>query len=123
MTKKLAASRDWLKLDHYLIAAYASTEKHYQRIVVVDPTIAEPTWLLKPRARSCRHGNVLALLLPNLESLTVELAQTLTRMRTDYIGVREWPEAERAMGRIHTHAYPLVTGNVAVLARRGDTAR
>lgn len=112
MTKSVAASRDWGTLDHYLIAAYASTEPHLQRTVVIDPTLTTPAWLLKPRARSLRRNNILALLLPTLEMLTLELAQTHTRMGTDYIGVREWSAADRAAGRTYAHLCPEIAAKI-----------
>lgn len=111
-TKATMNARDWSALDHYLLAPYASTEQHYQRMVVVDPTLSEPTWLLRPGTRVVKRTNVLALIVPSLADLTYELAVTHTRVATDYMGLRELPIAHRRTGNLHAHALPLVAEKI-----------
>ncbi|WP_042378745.1 hypothetical protein [Gordonia alkanivorans] len=111
MTKQVAA-RDWASLDHYLVAPYASIEGHYQRVVVIDPSVPEPTWLVRPRARVADRRTVLALVLPALSALTLDLARQLTSIHTDYIGVRVWPRTERAAGRMDAHRLALMATRV-----------
>lgn len=87
-TKALKASGRFLNLRHYTIASYASTETFTQRLVIVDPAVTEPTWLMRPGTSKVVRRNVIALLLPTLDALTLDLAQTMTGVVTDYIGVR-----------------------------------
>lgn len=87
-------------LDHYTVAAYDSTETMNLRIVVIVPDVTEPTWILRPRARSARRSNIMALALPNLDALTLALARRLTHIGTDYIVVRECLAEARAKNKI-----------------------
>lgn len=108
LTKHEAAKREWTCLQHFLLAAYASTENHTQRIVVVDPTIVEPTWVVKPRARAATHRTVLALMLPSLDALTTDMSSQHTGIRATYFGLREWPREDRWRGVHRPDTYPLV---------------
>lgn len=108
LTKKYAATKKWIDLDHYLLAAYASTEAWTQQTVVVDPRETEPTWLLRPRARKANRHSTLALLLPSLRHLTLDLAQAHTSIGTDYIGLRVHTREHRRAGLIRPHESLLV---------------
>lgn len=111
-TKAVMKSRNWLALDHYLLAPYASTEQHYQRMVVVDPSIAEPTWLLRPGTRKVVRRNIMALIVPSLADLTYDLAVEHTHVVTDYQGLRELPAAERRRGNLYAHTLPLIAEKI-----------
>lgn len=89
-----------LSKTHYIVAAYDSQETFNQHIVVVLPEVSEPTWVLRPGARKPTRRNVLALAVPSIDALTLDLSQSLTRMVTDYITVREFPEFAREGGFI-----------------------
>lgn len=109
MTQRISKSRDWKSLPHLLIAPYASIEQHFQRVVIIDRTVAEPTWLVTARARRRRRSNTYALILPNLTALTLDLATAHTQVVTDYIGVRLWSLAERQRAnRFGAHGLPLI---------------
>lgn len=86
------------KLDHYLLAAYDSVESFAQRIVVVDPRLDAPTLILRPRVRTASRGNVLALAVPSLADLSLELAQGHTNTVTEYMGLRLYPLKDRIAG-------------------------
>ena len=108
LTARYAASKEWVNLDHYLLAAYASAEAWTQKIVVVDPEETEPAWLIRPRCRNANRRTVLALMLPSLHCLTLDLAQAHTGMGTDYIGLRTWPRDHRRTGLIRPHEARLI---------------
>lgn len=101
-TTPIMSSTDFNKppvvLTHYLVAAYDSAETFRQHVVVIDPSLAEPTWVLRPRATKPTRRNIICLAVPNLESLTLSLAQELTNVVTDYITVREFPQVNRQRG-------------------------
>lgn len=99
-TMSVTAIRNALLLDHYVLAAYDSIEERNLKIVVIMPGLAEPTWVLRPRARAVTPGSVMALALPSLAALTLELAQTHTRMRIDYITIYELTRNSRSKGRV-----------------------
>lgn len=111
-TSAAMKSRRWETLDHYLIAPYASTEQHYQRIVVVDPSIAEPTWLLRAGTSKPAGRNIMALIVPDLTALTYELAAAHTRIVTDYIGVRVWSPDDRKAGKLWSFDMPLIAEKI-----------
>ncbi|WP_347956071.1 hypothetical protein [Gordonia aichiensis] len=113
-TRKLADSAKWQKLEHYLVAPYASIEHHFQNLVIVDPSLAEPTWLLRAGTRKVSRRNIVALLLPTLDHLTLDLAQTLTHMLTDYIGIRETPMVGTLRSRltIYPSELPLIAEKI-----------
>ncbi len=113
MNQQTKASRDWKALDHYLIAAYASVEQHFQRVVIIDPTLTEPTWLVRPRAVTLRPGNVVALMLPDLQALDLDLARQHTGILTDYIGIRAWSREARTGGRVvYANDLPLLAETI-----------
>lgn len=86
---------------HYIVTAYDSIEPRQFKIVVVLPELAEPTWVLRPGARKASSRNaVMALAVPALDALTLDLAQSLTRVATDYITVHDFPRADRVAGRL-----------------------
>lgn len=91
------------RLEHFLLAAYGSTETHYQRCVVIDPAVSEPTVLLAPGTHVDRRSNRLALVLPSLTHLTADLAAEHTQMESGWWVLREWPRAVRARGVLHGH--------------------
>ncbi|KJR10566.1 hypothetical protein [Gordonia sihwensis] len=113
-TRKLAYSVKWKKLEHYLVAPYASIEPHFQNLVIVDPSLTEPTWLLRAGTRKVSRRNIVALLLPTLDHLTLELAQSLTHMVTDYIGIRETPADGTIYSRLtlHPSELPLIAEKI-----------
>ena len=94
---------------HYLLSAYASIEPFTQVIVVIDPTVSEPTLLLRPRARRATRSNVLALAVPNLAAITRDIATTVTHVVAPYFGVREWPVEQRRAGTMNVRACPVVS--------------
>ncbi|WP_345478105.1 hypothetical protein [Nesterenkonia rhizosphaerae] len=98
--------RELRELDHFLAAAYASTENLNQRIIVVDPEITEPTLLLRPRTAKVKRSNVLALVVPSLRSLTLPIVRSVTGVDTTYTAVRTWPQAERFRAAMQPHRYP-----------------
>lgn len=99
-TIRVGAIRNAIDLDHYSVAAYDSIEEWQQKIVVVMPDLDGPTWVLRPGARSVNRRNIMALAVPTLEALTLDLAQRLTNMGTDYITVRVLPADLRRQGRV-----------------------
>lgn len=105
-TMPVTALKSASHLTHYLVAAYDSSEAFNQHILVVDPTLTEPTWVLRPRTTKLTRRNIMALAVPNLQALTLRLAQQLTHMVTNYITVREFPLANRRKGMVA--AGPLV---------------
>lgn len=99
-TMSVTAIRNALSLDHYVLAAYDSIEERNLKIVVIMPGLAEPTWVLRPRARAATPSNVMALALPSLAALTLELAQAHTRMHIDYITIYELTRNSRSKGHV-----------------------
>lgn len=98
-TETLTANfRDLKRLEHYLMAAYGSTESHFQRVVVVDPSVDEPTALLRPRCQVLKRSNILALLVPSTEAITAEVAHQVTGVVTDYVVLRRFPAEFRRAG-------------------------
>lgn len=89
-----------LDRDHYVLTAYDSDERWNFKVVVVLPEINEPTWVLRPGTRKVTRQNVLALAVPSLEALTLDLAQAHTRMGTDYITVHTLPRENRRAGSL-----------------------
>lgn len=113
MNQQTKASRNWKALDHYLIAAYASTEQHFQRVVIIDPTLTGPTWLIRPRAVTLRRSNVVALMLPRLQALSLDLARQHTGILTDYIGIRAWSREARTGSRVvYANDLPLIAEKI-----------
>ena len=94
--------------SHYLVAAFGSTEAMRQKVVVITDDVAEPTWVLRPGTRAIKQSNIMALALPSLSDLTLELAQAHTRMVTSFITLHEFPVENRRRGivapgrRLHT---------------------
>lgn len=99
--------RNAADLDHYTLGAYDTTEPWQLRIIVVIPGLAAPAWVVPPRTRkgqARRPRKTLALALPNLSALTLEMAQAHTNVVTDFMGVREFSHADRTVGRIRAGA-------------------
>ncbi|APE12648.1 MULTISPECIES: hypothetical protein [unclassified Rhodococcus (in: high G+C Gram-positive bacteria)] len=71
----------------YVLCPYDSMEKFYRRVVVVTDTVSVPTVVRAPRARSNRKPAAVAL--PDLAALTLPLAQSIVRVGTDYIVLRQ----------------------------------
>lgn len=88
-------------LDHYLLAAYGSTEQHLQRVVVVDPRAEEPIFLTRPRARTSTYRTRLALILPSLKYLTPGLSAEYTNIRATFWWLRDWPRSDRSAGELN----------------------
>jgi hypothetical protein len=76
------------RIAEYAVAPYASTEAHYQHVLVVSDRVDGPTIVLKRGARTAKRCNLMCLVVPRLEDLTVELAAMLTAMHCDWFGVR-----------------------------------
>lgn len=83
-------------LQHYLLAPMDSERPEDQRIIVVDPAVATPTFLASPGARVAITSNVLALLVGSLEALTAEVRVAATGVATSAHTLRAWPEPDRA---------------------------
>lgn len=94
------AVKNAIDLDHYVLAAYDSIEAWNLKIVVVIPDIEAPTWVLAPRARKASRKSILALAVPSLEALTLEIAKTHTGMGTDYITLHTLDRVDRRAGRV-----------------------
>lgn len=99
-TIRLAALSPAIDRAHYLVAAYDSIERWQQKIVVIVPEISEASWVLAPGTRTARKAvNRMALAVPSLQSLTLEVLQALTNVATDFMTVRAWSREDRAAGR------------------------
>lgn len=93
-----------IDLEHYLLAPSDSIEPWQWKIVVVVPSLAEPTWVVKPRARQASRRSIMALAVPSLEDLTLDLAQAHTSLVSDYITLYEFPRESRRRGAIERGA-------------------
>lgn len=92
-------SRRYLHLDHYILTPYASEEQHYIRIIVIDPAIGGPTWLVT-RGQIATRKNTLALSLPGIQALTPDLAITCTGVQATHFGLWEWHATDRRRGQL-----------------------
>lgn len=108
LTRAEAAGRRYLDLGHYLLAPYASIEQHTQRVIVIDPTLSEPTLLVRPGSRRATRKTTLALAVPNLDAVTRELAVALTNCAAPFFGVREWTREMRRNGDGTVTRMPIV---------------
>lgn len=90
-----------VRFAHYLVAGYDSVEQWQWAILVVVPSLTEPTWVLAPRARNAnRRRSRMALAVPSLDAFTLDHAQTLVSLITDFITISEWSETDRRAGRM-----------------------
>lgn len=92
-------SRRYLRLGHYILTPYASEEQHYIRIIVIDPAIGGPTWLVS-RGQTATRKNTLALSLPNIQRLTPDLAVACTGVCATHFGLWEWHATDRRRGKL-----------------------
>ncbi|WP_137876517.1 hypothetical protein [Rhodococcus sp. Q] len=70
------------KRAQYLLCPYDSTEDHMRKVVVVTDRVTQPTVIRRPCAGSNLHP--MAVAVPSLAAITVELAQAITRVMTDH---------------------------------------
>lgn len=89
-----------LDLDHYLLAPYDTCETWQMKVVVVDPTLDAPAWVMSRATKNPRPRKALALAVPSLSALALDLAQQATGMATDYITVYDFPREFRSKGQI-----------------------
>lgn len=99
-TMPVSALKNALNMDHYTLAPDDTMELWQLKIVVVDPSLSEPTWVLRPRARKAHRGSIMALAVPSLNALTLEAAQRLTSRVTKHIVVRPLSRENRRKGRL-----------------------
>lgn len=99
-TIPVSSLRNAKDLDHYTLGAYDTTEPWQLRIVVIVPGLPGPSWVGRSRRQVTHSRKALALALPNLDALTLEMAQTHTNVITDYFGVREFARKDRARGKV-----------------------
>ena len=97
-------------LDHYSFAAYASIEQHTQTVVIVDPNVTEPTFLLAPGTRKVSRRNIVAVAVPSLDAIDRPLAIAITHVAASFFGLRSWPADMRQRGDRNVHAMPVVAG-------------
>lgn len=70
------------KRPQYLLCPYDSTEPHFRKVVVVTDRVTEPTVIRNRGTRS--NWRPMAVAVPSLAAVTVELAQAITRIVTDH---------------------------------------
>lgn len=92
--------RDAVDLDHYLLGAYDTSEQWNLKAVVIAPDLTEPTWVVRPGAKKATRRSILALALPSLDALTLDLAQRLVCVLTEYVTVRRWDRLDRVKGNV-----------------------
>lgn len=78
------------KLDRYLLAPHASTERHYQSVIIAHSAIPTPTRLMLPGARSANTRRSVGLAVPELTVLDAEMAADVTQVNAAYFGLRRY---------------------------------
>lgn len=82
--------RNLSKLDRYLLAPHASTERHYQSVVIPHASVPTPTLLMLPGARSANARRSAGVAVPALTAIDAELATEVTQVKAAYFGLRRF---------------------------------
>lgn len=104
--EKLAGTEP-VRLDHYLLAAYASTESFAQKIVAIIPGLEEPIALMPAGSRTANVRKALGIVAGDLDQITGDVAATATSCRATFFGLRQWPLEDRRRAHLQPHDYPL----------------
>lgn len=83
-------------LTRYTVAACDRPEPFWQRMLIIDPTLDEPTLVMRDGWTDYTHANIRGLALPSLDGLTLELAQMLVSQSHGDISVRELLPAQQS---------------------------
>lgn len=78
------------KLDRYLLAPHASTERHYQSVVIPHLSVPTPTLLMLPGARSANARRSAGVAVPALTAIDAGLAAEVTQVNAAYFGLRRY---------------------------------
>lgn len=89
---------DAINLQHLLLAPHDTIEVWQMRIVVINPAHPEPAWVMTRRGGKPNPRKALALSVPTIEALTLDLAQQLCGTLDSYFGVHDWPQDFRREG-------------------------
>lgn len=78
------------KLDRYVLAPHASTERHYQSVVIPHLSVPVPTLLMLPGARSANTRRSAGVAVPALTAIDADLAAKVTQVNATYFGLRRF---------------------------------